>query len=289
MGVGDPIELRFEGRWPDSSRAVRLAWRAPADTLLVVAIDSTAATEEEGWVAGGYRLTLVASRPGAIALPPGALTTATGETLAVSESHALRVTGRVPDEAQASLRPLAGVVSMRGFPWWAVVAGGLVAAGALATWVLARRRSAAPAQEAVVALPEPETEFHAALAALLDSGLMEEGRLREFVQELSWILRRYLGRRFQEPALEATRPEILRWLPRTRLAVADQQRIAGWLEETDGIKFAGRIPVLSAARELVERAREVVRAGEALAREEEARRARAASAAPADASEEVRP
>jgi hypothetical protein len=82
--------------------------------------------------------------------------------------------------------------------------------------------------------------------------------MRAFAQELSWILRRYLGRRWEQPALASTRPEIVSWLPGTRLCVRDQGRVAWWLEETDRIKFAGYIPLAADAHGLLEAARAIV-------------------------------
>ena len=75
------------------------------------------------------------------------------------------------------------------------------------------------------------------MAELLKRRLPEHGRMREFTQEISWVLRCYLGRRWAQPALEATRPEILRWLPDTSLEVKEQQITVGD-GETKTVEFA---------------------------------------------------
>jgi hypothetical protein len=278
VGVGDPIHLAIEGQWPADRGALHLAWGASADTLLLAARDSTAAAAPEGWEARRYQLTALAARAGRIAIPPGALVSAQGETLALTAAHTVRVGGRINAPEQAKLRPLAPLASLRGFPYLAVVlcvAGLAILAAALLLW--RRRRSEALGPPAPPPI-RPEVEFQDGLEALLGRRLREEGRMRAFTQELSWILRRYLGRRWQHPALEATRPEIVRWLPHTEMSVADQQAVAGWLETTDRIKFAGAVPLLAETDALVEQARQVVSRGQQLAaerrrREEEAQRA----------------
>jgi hypothetical protein len=279
VGVGDPVPVRIDGRWPDSLRFVHVAWGLPRDTLLVGRADSAAVGADDGWSARRYDIVLIAPRAGRLTIPPAALVSAGGETLALTESRALAVGGRVDPQAQVSLRPLAPLVSIRRFPWVPVALALLVLAGAYAAWRFLRRRTAAQEGAAAIPLPPPATEFRTSLQSLLSFGYTERGQMREFVQELSWILRRYLGRRWEQPALEATRPEILGWLPSTELTVSEQQQLAAWLEETDAIKFAGRVPLLAAAQGLVEGAKGLVRRGEEISEARARREAEAAAAA----------
>jgi LPXTG-motif cell wall-anchored protein len=198
-----------------------------------------------------------------VRVPPAALVAASGETLALSLPARVRVGSRLPTTGEADLRPLAPLVSLRGFPWmWIVAAGALLAAAAAALWLRRRRRRRAAAEEPPP--PPPGIEFEAALRALAARELPERGEMRAFAQELSWILRRYLGRRWERPGSAATRPEIVSWLPRTRLCVREQGRIAAWLEEADRIKFAGHRPPLADARALAEGASAIVRRTEEL-------------------------
>jgi len=278
-GVGDPVAVRLEGRWPDSLRLVHLAWGLPRDTLLVGRADSVAVRAGEGWTARRYEILLVVPRAGHLTIPPAALVAAGGETLALTEAHPLAVGGRVDPQAQVSLRPLAPLVAMRRFPWVPAALVLLLIAAAWLAWRFLRRRALAEVARPVVPLPPPATEFGTSLETLLAAGYTERGQMREFVQELSWILRRYLGRRWGQPALEATRPEILSWLPNAELSVSEQQQLAAWLAETDAIKFAGHVPLLAAAQGLVERAKGLVRRGEEIAEERARREAQAGAAA----------
>jgi hypothetical protein len=258
LAVGDALTLEIGGRWPRTAGTVHLAWGAPGDSLLLLGVDSTrvrAAAGREGRV---YRLRCLAPRPGRVQMPPVALVAASGETLALAAGPLLRVGGRIAPGAPTDLRPMAPMASLRRFPWWLAIGGALlVAAVGAALWWLRRRRRmrGAPAEPPP---PPPGIEFAEAIRALLARGLPERGEMRLFTQELSWTLRRYLGRRWERPALASTRPEIVSWLPTTGLCVREQGEIAGWLETTDRIKFAGHMPLLADIRALLETAREIV-------------------------------
>ncbi len=183
----------------------------------------------------------------------------------------MAVGGRILSPEDAELRPLAPMASLRGFRWWIPVLALLLLGLCLTAFLIRRRRHAlADGSPAPPPIP-PAIEFREALERLIAAGLKEQGLMRAFVQDLSWILRRYLGRRWEEPALEATRPEILRWLPHTSLSVREQQQVAAWLAATDHVKFAGKVPLLAETETLVEDAQGFVKRGEEIAAEERRR------------------
>jgi hypothetical protein len=274
VAVGDGFVLRVDGLWPESSGPAHLAWGASPDSLLLVRRDSSRVSAADGWEARRYALTLIAPRAGRVGIPAAALVSARGETLALASVDPIRVGSRLAGSGERDLRPLAPLLSLRRFPWWVIGAGLLALLAAAFAWRRWRRRRLDEAAPAEPLLP-PAEEFDLAVASLAARRLAEMGEMRAFAQELSWALRRYLGRRWDEPALEATRPEILRWLPRTRYCVRDQGRVASWLEETDRIKFAGAIPTLTRSAELLAEARALVGEAEAILAREAAAQAEA--------------
>jgi hypothetical protein len=258
LAVGDALTLEIDGRWPRTAGAVHLAWGEPGDSLLLLGVDSTRVRANAGREGRAYRLRCVAPRPGRVRVPAVALVAASGETLALAPGPLLRVGGRIAPGAPADLRPLAPMASLRRLPWWLAAGGALLVAAAIAAllWLRHRRRMRGALAEPPP--PPPGIEFAEAIRALLARGLPERGEMRLFTQELSWVLRRYLGRRWERPALASTRPEIVSWLPETGFCVRDQGEIALWLETTDRIKFAGHVPLLADARALLEAARRIV-------------------------------
>lgn len=267
--VGDLVILTIEGSWPDSLGSFHLAYPASNDSLLMVRRDSTARAVTQGRTGRTYAIGLIPPRAGICAIPPAALVTAEGDTLALTEAFEVPIASRLDPEQQPSMRPLAPMAAYRDFPWWVLILVGALALAGLLTWWFWRRR-----RRVLTGPPPPPPipaaiEFREGLEALRGRKLAEQGRMRAFTQELSWVLRRYLGRRCERPALEATRPEILRWLPESDFDVSDQQAVASWLEETDGIKFAGKRPLLPETEMLMKRAEEMVRRGEEIADERE--------------------
>jgi hypothetical protein len=88
--------------------------------------------------------------------------------------------------------------------------------------------------------PRPaHEEAEAALARLAEKGLIEKGEVALFYTELTDIMKRYAGRRFDVPYLERTTEEVL-----SDLAAKEgpAQPLAAILEIADLVKFAKQMP-----------------------------------------------
>ena len=133
---------------------------------------------------------------------------------ASSEPVALKVASLLPKDAQqqklADIRGPQRVGIGRAF--WIALAVLLALVGALATWLVRRRRkSDAPAAVPVPDLP-PDVEAGRALDALLASGILSRGEYRAFYIQLTVVAKRYLERRLEAPVLEMTTAETLAFL-----------------------------------------------------------------------------
>lgn len=118
-----------------------------------------------------------------------------------------------------------------------------------------RRRQAAPTPE--YSGPPHEVALKE-LEQLLASGLLREGRVREFYFELSEIIRRYLGRRFQIYTLERTTEEITGQLDKLYLSEQGFGLITMFLADTDLVKFARYVPPSGEIERDVDRARQII-------------------------------
>lgn len=104
----------------------------------------------------------------------------------------------------------------------------------------------------------PHVVALAELEALLASPLRAEGRLKEFYYELSEIIRRYLGRRFQIYTLERTTEEILEQVQLLFLESGTLNMIAAFLQNTDLVKFASYTPAETECDECISTGRQII-------------------------------
>ena len=81
------------------------------------------------------------------------------------------------------------------------------------------------------------------LEAIRGLGLLEEGRLAEFTDRVSDVLRRYVEARFDLPAPERTTEEFLDEIARAPVLDRERKRfLAEYLAQCDLVKFAAREP-----------------------------------------------
>ena len=85
----------------------------------------------------------------------------------------------------------------------------------------------------------PHEEAEAALARLAEKGLIEKGEIALFYTELTDIMKRYAGRRFEVPYLERTTEEVLSDLAAKQVSTPPLRAI---LEIADLVKFAKQMP-----------------------------------------------
>ena len=158
----------------------------------------------------------------------------------------IRIRSLLEEKGDAGgLMPLKGFVNVRSRAWlWALL--GLVVAAGLAALVAAwRKRRPKRAAEAPPA-PPPDVEAWDALHRLESEGLIESGRLKEFYSGLSVVLRRYIERRFDVPALDRTTTELLAELRDLRLGGDVYILLKSVFEQADLVKFAQWAPPVDA-------------------------------------------
>lgn len=163
-----------------------------------------------------------------------------------SEPIAVEVTSLLGEQRdKLVIEDIEGPVTMppKSWPWWAwgLAGGGLVliAAGVTVWIVLARRRAGV-----VVRIFRSAHEVaYVRLRALVAEDLVATGRLKEFYERLSNILRHYIEDRFDLQAPERTTEEFLAELKWTNtLAASDKEVLGGFLRHCDLVKFAKHAP-----------------------------------------------
>jgi len=202
---------------------------------------------ERTFVVRGFRPGAYTLGPVETALVPGQASGGEAEKLKTPTARLVVESALGTSSSLADLRPMAGPRELPPEPpaWltWAGIAAGalaVVAAAALAVNRWAHRRyelrrapPAPPAHE--VALAE--------LRKIRESGMLEDGRVSEYTDLVSDVLRRYLEARFELPAPDRTTEEFLDDIASAPvLDRARKQFLADYLARCDLVKFAAADP-----------------------------------------------
>ncbi|MYH53292.1 MAG: hypothetical protein F4139_10125 [Gemmatimonadetes bacterium] len=264
--VGDPVTVQLsvdhpEGwvvEWPDSFEiapfeVLHAASAVPAPAATGEGLRSTATLVVTSFELGELELPAIAVP---VTAPDG-----TTRTL-VTDPFRIGVESVGLDES-GDLRDIKGPLSLAR-SWWVVLLWVLLAvalAGAAAYYMYRRRR---PEPESRPAVPRPPPRpFHEialeALRALEKSSLLERGQVKEYHVRISEIIRRYIEGQLEVPALELTTREVADGMRRAALGAPITEAFRGFLERCDLVKFAKLRPGADDSRELMGRARELVR------------------------------
>lgn len=126
------------------------------------------------------------------------------------------------------------------FLWlWLLCAAAAIAGVVLAVRHYLKKRQQPPAP------PPPKPPYEEALEAIRNleaKQYLMKGMIREFVFEISRILKRYIGRRFDCNAEEFTTEEIVGWIQSAPVAAAQKRSLEWFFTETHPVKFAKMIP-----------------------------------------------
>ena len=152
-----------------------------------------------------------------------------------------------PTPSSGDLNDMATIKDIRREPvFWmdylplaAAVLGGLIVLGLLFWWYsLGKKRKA---HSRAFGLPPHELALKK-LEVLHQKSLWRQGAVKAHCAEFTFILREYLEKRYQVPALESPSSELLRHLKETDFPKEMQADLQNVLSQTDLVKFAKALP-----------------------------------------------
>jgi hypothetical protein len=140
--------------------------------------------------------------------------------------------------AELKIADIEGVIEMPAKPsyWWVwVLCAGVVIAVAGSLFYIRHKRI-----KELVRIFKPAHEIaYERLQALVRQDLVKAGKIKEFYERLSDILRHYIEHRFNIRAPERTTEEFLAELPSAGvLSQSEQERLGEFLRHCDLVKFA---------------------------------------------------
>mgnify|MGYP001041453290 CR=1 FL=1 len=151
--------------------------------------------------------------------------------------------------ADLKIEDIEGVIEMprqKSFAWiWAL--GVVAVAAAAGLWLYLRRKRV----NELVRIFKPAHELaYERLRALIKEDLVGAGRIKEFYERVSDILRHYIEHRFRLRAPERTTEEFLVELANTEvLPATEKQRLGEFLQHCDLVKFAKHNPTTQQIQE----------------------------------------
>jgi hypothetical protein len=187
------------------------------------------------------RYTLEPFLPARYTIPPLEVRFGTGGGYAFSvysEEVAVEVTSVLPPQlGEQDIEEIAGPLGLRPriLLWYGLGAGAVLAAAAASVVVLRRRRRG---QVETAAVSTPWEAARQELDDLLELGLVESGRLKEFYEGISDVTRRYIERRFEIRAPELTTEEFLEQAQGSEALADRRESLQRFLDHCDLVKFA---------------------------------------------------
>jgi hypothetical protein len=125
--------------------------------------------------------------------------------------------------------------------WIAGLGAGLLIIGGAAFFIFRKRHRVAGIQAEVVL--SPHEQAYQELERLIAQNLIEKGEVKQFYQDISNILRRYIENRFDINAPELTTEEFLEGLKaNTIFPAANENLLKNFLTHCDLVKFAAHQP-----------------------------------------------
>lgn len=145
------------------------------------------------------------------------------------------------------LKPQASLERERSELWFFVILGALLLGGGWTAYYFYRKSRLIP-----VEYVDPRSEWEIActdLALLKESDYLSEGNLKKFYIELSEIIRKYLGRRFDFLSTDLTTGEIDMILTSMIVDLRFQSETIQFLIHSDLVKFAKFVPDMKRAED----------------------------------------
>ena len=254
LTVGDQFYVELTVRHP---RAIAISEPFAATLEPFVVLDRKSTTRYKGDTAiDVHRLKLAAFATGDLKIPPFFVSwqEPTEVLAARSDSIGIKVVSVMPKDMK-DINDIKPQIPFPNYlPLWILL--GLIAAAGLGLlgWRLYGRYRRIKLYGKP--LPDPWDEALLALDAIPACEWERPGRVKRYYYSVSEVLKRYLTRRFEFPALDQTTSEIIRDLKSRK--VPERDGFGEFFRGSDMVKYAKHIPppadiaaVIPAARELV--------------------------------------
>jgi hypothetical protein len=255
LTVGDPFELELTVKY---HRKLKVSQPFSPEFEPFLALDRKSVTRYVGdTIVDVHTIKVAPFNTGELKVPPFVVVyPSEGEVLAAaSDSIPLTVKSVLPEKMEDinDIKPQVQFPNL--LPLW--IALGLVGALLLGFAGFRLYRRYRRLRLYGTAMPDPWDEALAALDAIPVSDWLEREQVKRFYYAVSEILKRYLTRRFEFPAIDQTTTEIARSMKQRK--VEQREGFDEFFQRADLVKYAKYIPPRSDVEAVLDTARELVR------------------------------
>jgi len=166
-----------------------------------------------------------------------------------------------PQIDSLGIRPIKGIVQepirLEDF-YPVIVTVAIVLALGLLAFFLYKRFKNKPKKEVYVAPPKAHEVALKKLQLLKDKELWQQGKIKEYQSELTYIVREYLEERFEIQALESTTAEIVEELKQKDITEDHKGELTDMFRMADMVKFAKATPPVDIQSTLLNKATQFV-------------------------------
>ncbi len=261
LTLGERIELTVALVTPSGAQIIPPETDTGIGALVVKSWDSDrVARKASDSLTYKYLLTIYDFKPCSIPPLPFVEVREQGNDTLYSDSIPIRVISAiVADKGDTitlkDIKPQLKVGTPSFLWFWIIFIIGFIGAGIYVAryfWVQSKKPPPPPPPK------PPYEEAVEALARLENKQLLSKGLFREYVFELSEILKRYTGRRFECNAAEYTTEEMLHWLPSAPFDDALRKSLEWFFNTTHPVKFAKMVPNHATVKQLYDATRSFI-------------------------------
>ncbi len=247
--IGDQIQLTVNVKLEDDTHSsIKDISFEAIDTVSGVELIKTSDLMQVDKTTGLWEKTVVltAFEEGTYNLPPAKAILSINGNDKILNANSLAFSVTTPEVTEETeLQPIKGL-HKEPINFWDVLpylAGLLVLIG-IFTWVryLRRRKSGEPEEDIPEIILPPDEIALTKLHDLDKKQLWQQGKIKDFQSELTFILREYLEGRYEIPALESTTYEIIKELKDREISKEQTSNLKQILETADLVKFAKSEP-----------------------------------------------
>ncbi|MEM9921500.1 MAG: VWA domain-containing protein, partial [Bacteroidota bacterium] len=248
--IGDQLKLHLNARYPAGTQLLPpdLSFLDSLETVEVIDITQADTLSEGSNILYSQDLTITSFDSGSHFIPAIPFRYVVNGRSGLVATNELLLEVGVPQIDTIPLAPIKWIMeepfSIADYYGWLIGVAVAVLLGFAIWWFIKRRGKATTAPPApVVVIPAHEIALKK-LAELREAKLWQQGEIKSYHSQLTYIVREYLENRYDLQALESTTDEIVKQLKSINIGKDMTDQLRNMFQQADLVKFAKAKPAV---------------------------------------------